>query len=123
MKISWGVGVVVVVLLSIAAGLLGLVSLRGTISLILLLVGVWTFVAALVLFEREDRAFYLGWGIVIAGLSFTYVIPLADALALILIAIVILILVTVYFGKTPKDLTAATRPQSPAGGTPSATAI
>jgi hypothetical protein len=123
MKPSWGIGVVVAILLSVALGLLGVVHLRGTVSLILLLTGAWTFLSAFVIVDKEDRTFYAGWGVVIAGLSLTYVISLADALALILIAIVLLIIVTVYFGKSPKDFTAATHPQPAAGETPAATAI
>ncbi|MDE1853813.1 MAG: hypothetical protein KGI38_08725 [Thaumarchaeota archaeon] len=123
MKPSWGIGIVVAVLVSIAVGLLGLVSLSGFVSLVLVLIGLWTIVSAFAFVERKDRTFYAGWGIVITGLSLGYVIPLQYALALILLAVVVLILVTVFFGKAPKLYTAATSPPSPAGETPAASAI
>jgi hypothetical protein len=123
MKPSWGIGIVVAVLLSVAVALLGLVNLQGTVSLILLLVGLWTILAAFFIEERKDRNFFVGWGIIITGLSLSYVLPLQYALALILIAIVGLILVTVYFGKAPRVYAAATTRPSPGGGTPAATAI
>ena len=123
MKFSWGIGVVIAVLLSAAAALLGLVGLRGLVSLMLFLFGAWTFVSAFVVVDREDRTFFAGWGVVFAGLSLSYVLPLRYALALILIAVVVLIVVTVYFGRTPKMYTAATSPRSAAGETPAATAI
>lgn len=121
MKRGWGVGVVVAVLLSVAAGLIGVVGVQGMVSLMLLLIGGWTFVSALVFVESRDRAFYAGWGVVIAGLSLSYVLPLRYALALILLAVVVLIVVTAYFGRTPKLYTAATSPPSPSGETPAAT--
>ncbi len=87
------------VLLSAAAGLLGLVGVKGTFALVLLLVGLWTLVAAFTFAERGDRPFYAGWGVVLAGLSLTYLVPLRDALGLILVAVVVLILATAYFGR------------------------
>ncbi|MDG6920268.1 MAG: hypothetical protein JRN44_00725 [Nitrososphaerota archaeon] len=120
MKSTWGVGALVAALLAVAAGLLKLVALRGTVSLALLLIGLWTFVTAFAFVGREDRAFYAGWGVVIAGLSLTYLIPLTEALGLILIAVAILIVVTVYFGRAPKDLSAAASPPPSQGGTPAA---
>ena len=118
MKSTWGIGALVAILFSIAAGLLKLVDLRGTVSVILLLVGLWTFVTAFAFVGREDRAFYAGWGVVIAGLSLTYLVPLTEALGLILIAVAVLIVVTAYFGRTPKVLTAAANPASPPGDSP-----
>ncbi|MDG6964658.1 MAG: hypothetical protein JRN27_02280 [Nitrososphaerota archaeon] len=123
MKPSWGVGSIVAILLSIAAALLGAVRAKGLLSLALLLVGAWTLLSAFVIVDREDRTFYAGWGIVLAGLAFSYVLPLRFALGLVLIALVVLILATVSFGRTPKMSAAAAPPPSAAGETPAATAI
>ncbi len=120
MKPSWGVGTIVAILLSVAAFLLQLVDLRGMISLILLLCGLWTLVAAFTLVDRKDRSYYSGWGVVIAALSLFDVIPFDYTIALVLLAIVALIIINVYIGKTPKIFTAATSPPSPAGETPAA---
>lgn len=122
MKPSWGVGVVVAILISIAVGLLGEEGIQWTLSVILLLVGVWTIVSAFAFVEAKDKNYYAGWGIIISGLSLTYIIPLQDAIALILLAMVVLILVTVYSGRRPKAIMAATNRPAPAGETPAATA-
>ncbi len=112
MKSTWGIGAVVAVLLSVAAGLLGVVGFRGTVALMLLLLGLWTLVAAFS-FASSDRPFYAGWGVVLAGLSLTYLVPLRDALGLILVAVVVLIVATAYFGRRPGTKPAAApRPDS-----------
>jgi hypothetical protein len=100
LKSTWGIGALVAVLLSVAAGLLEVVDVKGTFALMLLLVGLWTLVAAFTFAGRDDRTFYAGWGVVLAGLSLPYLVPLRDALGLILVAIVILIIATVYFGRS-----------------------
>lgn len=102
MKLSYGMGVLVIVLLTVAVALLGLLGLQGAVSMGLLLGGLWTIAAAFVLETGRDRSYYAGWGIIIAGLSLSYFIPVQDALAVILLAIVGLILVTAYFARGPK---------------------
>ena len=121
MRPGWGVGTIVAILLSIAVYLLNLVTFTGMVSLILLLCGLWTLVAAFMLVERKDRSYYSGWGIVIAALSLFYFIPLNYTIALILLAIVALIIINVYIGKTPKIYEAATTHAPAGGGTPAAT--
>ena len=111
---------VVAALLAIAVGLLGSFSLQATISLLLLLVGLWTVGSAFFVVDRKDRSYYSAWGVVIAALSLSYLIPLQYELALILLAIVALIIVNLYIGKTPKIYEAATNPAPPAGPTPAA---
>jgi hypothetical protein len=120
LKPGWGVGVIVAVLLSLALGLLGSLSIQATISLLLLLAGLWTIVSAFLLVEKKDRSYYSAWGVVIAALSLAYLIPIQYELALILLAIVALIIINVYIGKTPKMYQAATNPSPPAGPTPAA---
>ncbi len=75
MKPSWGVGTTIAVLLSIVVYLVGIVDLRGMVSLALLLCGLWTLVAAFTIVEQKDRNYYSGWGIVIAALSLFEFIP------------------------------------------------
>jgi hypothetical protein len=111
---------IVAVLLSVALGLLGSLSAQATISLLLLLAGLWTIVAAFVIVDSKDRSYYSAWGVVIAALSLAYLIPIQYELALILLAIVALIIINVYIGKTPKLYEAATNPSPSAGPTPAA---
>lgn len=108
------------VLASVAAGLLASLSSQATISLVLLLSGLWTVVAAFLIVERKDRSYYSAWGVVIAALSLAYLIPIQYELALILLAIVALIVINVYIGKAPKMYEAATNPSPPAGPSPAA---
>ncbi len=125
MKPGWGIGTIVAILLSLAVGLLGIngINFAGTVSLMLLLVGLWTLVAAFVIVDMKDRSFYMGWGVVVAALSLFDFISFNYAVALILIAIVVLILINVYLGKTPKLYSAATTPAPAGGGAPAATAV
>jgi hypothetical protein len=123
LKPGWGVGIIVAILLSVAVGLFGIVNLAGMVSLLLLLCGLWTLVAAFTIVELKDRSYYMGWGIVVAALSLFDFIPFNYTIALILMAIVVLIIINVYLGRAPKMYEAATAPPPSGGGTPAATAI
>jgi hypothetical protein len=114
MKPSLGIGVLIAVLISIAVGLLGLLDLKGTVSMALLLSGLWIVLGAFLIEGSKDRAFYAGWGIIIAGLSLSYFIPIVDALAVIILAIVGLIVVTTYYARAPKVGTMPSSTPTPA---------
>jgi len=117
-------GMVVALLLSVALGLFGVIDLYGVISLVLLLWGVWTVVAAFTVFGASERTYYTSWGVVLAVLSsFDVIRNLSYTIALVLMAVVALILVNVYLGRTPKMYNAATSPTPPGGNTPAATAF
>jgi len=122
-KSGWGVGIVVAVLLSVAVWLVNIVNFAGMVSMILLLSGLWTLVAAFMIVELKDRSYYMGWGIVVAALSLFDFIPFNYTIALILMAIVVLILINVYLGRAPRMYEAATTPAAGGGGTPAATAF
>ena len=121
-RLGWGVGIIVAILLSAAAYSFGLHA-NYTISLGLLLVGLWTIVCALFLVDQKDRWYYSGWGVVLAFLSLFAFLPAGYTIGLVLIAIVALILLYVYVGGSSKMITAARTAPAPAGGTPAATAI
>ena len=123
MKPGWGVGIIVAILVSVAVWLFGIVNFAGMISMLLLLCGLWTFIAAFTIVELKDRSYYVGWGVVIAALSLFDFIPFNYTIALVLMAIVVLIIINVYLGKAPKMYEAATTPPPSGGGTPAATAI
>jgi hypothetical protein len=116
LKLSWGIGILAVALISIAAALLGVVSPQGAFSMALLLAGLWTIVAAFAIVEGIDKTYYVGWGIIFACLSLSYFIPIQDALALILIAMVGLIIFTAYRGMTPKATVKPAAPATPSTG-------
>jgi len=123
LKLGYGAGIIIVVLLSAAAWLVGIIDFPRMVSLMLLLGGLWTVVAAFTIFDVSERMFYLGWGVVVAALStFDVFNNFNYTIALILIAIVALILINVYIGRTPRMYSAATTPPA-GGGTPAATAV
>ena len=122
-RLGYGAGLLIVVLLSVAAFFVEIVDLPQMVSLMLLLGGLWTLVAAFTIFDVSERSFYLGWGVVAAALStFDVFHNPSYTIALILIAVVALILINVYLGRTPKMYNAATTPPA-GGGTPAATAF
>jgi len=120
LKPGWGVGILVAVLVSIAFWLLNILSFTGMISLGLLLCGLWTVVAGLVIAQARDRMYYSAWGVVIAALSLFYFIPANYTIALVLLAIVALIIINVYLGRGPRMYEAAANPTPAQGGTPAA---
>jgi hypothetical protein len=120
LRLGWGAGVAIAILLSLAAYFFGLVDLTHMVSLALLVVGLWTIGGALFVVERKDRNYYAGWGIVLAVLSSFAYLPLNYAIGLLLVAIVALILLYAYVGRTGKLLTAATNPPPAGGGRPAA---
>jgi len=121
-RLSWGVGIIVAILVSAAAYSFGFVGPSYAISLGLLLIGLWTLVCGLALVESKDRWYYSGWGVVLSFLSSFAYLPAGYTVGLVLIAIVILILIYVYLGGTNKIIAAARVPTQPAGETPAATA-
>jgi len=122
-RLGWGVGIIVAILISAAAYSFGLVGPYYTISLGLLLIGLWTIVCAFILVDQKDQWYYSGWGVVLAFLSSFAYLPRGYTIGLVLIAIVALILLYVYVGGTSKMITAARAPPSQAGETPAATAV
>ncbi len=122
MRMGWGAGVAIAVLLSVAVFLFGFVDLTHMVSLVLLLVGLWTIGGAFFVVERKDRNYYAGWGVVLAVLSLFAFLPPTYTIGLLLVGIVALILLYAFSGRTGKLLTAATSPPSPAGETPAAKA-
>lgn len=120
MRISWGVGEVVVVLVSLISYLFNLTSGWFTLSLFLLLSGLWTLGAGLFLVERRDRTFYSAWGVVVAVLSAFAFLPPNYAAGLVLVAVVALILLTALNYRSGKLFTAVAGSPTPAGDTPAA---
>jgi hypothetical protein len=116
LKIGWGTGIAVSVLLSAAAELFGLVNLTYMLSLILLLSGLWTLVAGLTIVEPKYKVYYIGWGTVVAVLSLFAFLPAPYAGGLVLLVVVVMILLTVYWGLVGKTYVASTQGAPSAGG-------
>ena len=122
MKVSWGVGEIVAILLSLIYYLFLLPEPQYVLSFFLLLSGLWTLVAGLVLVEKRDRTYYSSWGVVVAVMSSFAFLPLRYAVGLVLVAIVALILLTAFNYRSGKMYTAATNSSpSTAGDSPAAT--
>jgi hypothetical protein len=120
-KISWGVGEIVAILLSLISYLFNLTNPEYTLSLFLLLSGLWTLTAGLVIVDKKDRTYYSSWGVVVAVLSAFAFLPLNYAFGLVLVAVVALILLTAFNFRSGKMYTAATASSpSTTGETPAA---
>jgi uncharacterized membrane protein HdeD (DUF308 family) len=120
MKLGWGMGEVVVILLSFVSYLFGLTSTTYTLSLFFLLSGVWTLITGLFFADKRDRTYYSSWGVIVAVLATFAFIPTNYALGLVLIAVIALIILTAYTYRTGV-FTAATRSSaSQTGETPAA---
>ncbi len=120
MRLGWGLGVVVAVLLSVAVYLFYPTDPKYPVALMLLLVGLWTVASGFLTVEKKDRSYYMGWGVVIALVSLFAYLPANYSLGVILVAVVLMIIITVYLSKTEKVITAANNPPSPVGNTPAA---
>jgi uncharacterized membrane protein HdeD (DUF308 family) len=92
LKFSLGLGAVVIVLITIVLALLGIVSLFGAFCAFLLMLGVWCIIGAFALVGKNNRYYYLGWGLILASLSTIYFIPWQYSVAIALILIIILII-------------------------------
>lgn len=121
MRLGWGIGTIVAILVSAAVYSFGFVGFRDTISVFLLLEGLWTIVCALVVVDRKDGWYYAGWGVVLAFLSSFAVLPAGYTIGLVLIAIVMLILLYVYMGGRSKIVAASKITSAPASESPAAT--
>ncbi|MDA4124477.1 MAG: hypothetical protein OK438_03395 [Thaumarchaeota archaeon] len=118
MRLGWGGGVIVSILVAAAAFFFGLVNGTYAVSYALLFVGVWTIISAFFFVDIKDRHYYAGWGVVMAALSTFAYLYYTYTIGLLLVAMVILILLYIYAGRTAKNVTAAMSPTSSPGGTP-----
>ena len=89
MRLGYGSGLIVAILLPIVLYLFGVTDGLQSVSALLLFCGLWTVVYGLT--THVDKSLYVGWGAGIAVLSTFIVIPLNYSLALVLVVIIILI--------------------------------
>ena len=121
MKPTWGIGIVVAVLLSFGLYFLGVI---GTVPLALasvfLLSGLWTIVSGFLIAAQKDRTYYGSWGVFLACLSLFAFVRLSYAVGITLLAIVGIIVVVVFSGKKEKMVAATSPPPAKTGGSPAA---
>lgn len=116
--IGLGVGIIIAILLSVISFLFGLTTPLATVSLLLLLVGLWILAFGAFL-SQKDRIYLSGWGLVLALLATFLVLPIQYTIGLVLAAIVALILVTYLRGSSSPQKTSrheereATPPRGP----------
>ena len=120
MRLGWGMGEIVVILLSFVSYLFGLTNGTYTLSLFFLLSGVWTLITGLFFVDRKDRTYYSSWGVIVAVLATFAFIPANYALGLVLIAIIALIILTAYTYRTGVFTAATSGSGAQTGETPAA---
>jgi len=95
MKLAYGEGLVLAVLVPIVVYLLGFLSLPRTFFLFFLLAGVWTIVSAFAFSKARERIYYVAWGLILASLASYFAIQLQYAVALTILAVIASILLNV----------------------------
>ena len=91
MRLGYGSGLAVAVLLAIVLNLLGVANVLQSVSALLLFTGLWTVIYGLTM--HVEKLLYVGWGAPVAVLSTFIVLPLTYTVALVLIVIIVLIIV------------------------------
>lgn len=93
MKISGGLGVVIIAAVAVVLLLLGLVTLLGALAFFLFAAGAWCVVSSIIATKKTDKYYLVGIGLILASLATAYFIPLRYSLAMALIfAIVVTLL-------------------------------
>jgi len=97
MRLAYGEGVLVAILVPFIVYLLGIgrFTLPETLFSVFALVGLWTVISAFVLMRERDRVYYFTWGLIILSISSAFVVHIQYAIALILIAIIVALLYNV----------------------------
>ena len=94
MRIGYGAGAVIAILVPFVVYFLGIINLLQTFFLVFLLFGLWTLLATFTMIKSDQRNFYLSWGLLFAGVSFVFVIPIRYAIALIIVVVIVVILIS-----------------------------
>jgi len=113
MRIAYGEGAVVAILLPFVLLFLGLVTTSVTLFLIFLFFGVWSLVSSFVLAKKDERNIYLAWGLVLSCASTIFVISISYAIALTLIAIIASLFIFVAKREKPKPTLPQFKTNSP----------
>ncbi len=111
MKPTWGIGIVVAVLLSFALYFLGVIgTIWLALGLVFVLSGLWTVVSGFLIAAAKDRTYYGSWGVFLACLSLFAFTRLTYAIGVTLLAVVGIILVVLFSGRKEKTVAPAVAP-------------
>ena len=91
MKPSLGIGIILATLVSLVVYLFGFVNYSWLAALLLLLNGLWIVGYGAVEAETRDKLYYVGWGLIMAGLSSFVVLPFAYTLGVVIVLIIAVI--------------------------------
>lgn len=88
MRVGFGIGIVIGILLPVALFLFGLLSFTDALAGVFLLVGLWTLAFGMMWGRAADKLYNAGWGLVIATFSSLAVLPLRYFLGLELVVVI-----------------------------------
>lgn len=94
MQVGYGAGSIITIIAPFVVFFLGITNTLQTLFLVFLLFGLWTLVATFAVVKKEERRYYLSWGLLLAGISSLFVISIAYAIALILVVLIVIVLIT-----------------------------
>ena len=102
LKLGFGEGAAILTLLPFVLALLGIGNLLGSLTLVIILNGLWIIVNAFIQKSKRDRMHLLSWGLVVAAISSIFIAPFQYTIALVLIAVIISVLMNVFTRSEPK---------------------
>ncbi len=96
-RIGLGIGLIVTVLIPLALLLFEVLKAVQTISAILLLSGLWTFLFGLMTEKKEERLYYSGSGVVIVLLSTFIFVAFRFTAGMVIVAVVVLAVISAVY--------------------------
>ncbi len=98
----YGEGSAIAIIAPFVALLLGVLTIRSTLFLSLLLFGLWTVAYALAFADSTQRFYYVSWGLILMVISSVFMTALNYTAALILLVVIALI---IYFASARWGIT------------------
>jgi hypothetical protein len=95
LKISFGMGLILCVLVPIVLLLFGSLTISQTASGILLLAGLWAVAHGLAFGRSSDRLYNVGAGVIVVAISTFIFFPVEYVLGFVLIAVIVIVLAAV----------------------------
>jgi FtsH-binding integral membrane protein len=103
LKLAYGEGLILAVLIPVVLLLVGLLAISLTVFLIFLLAGAWTIVSAFAFGKSSERMFYIAWGLVLASVASFFVLKLQYAVAILVLVVIASVLLNVASRGKGKD--------------------
>lgn len=92
MRPLFGEVAAILIIAPFIALLVGILDLRYTLFLSVILFALWTLISGLALVDSRQKIYYISWGLLVASLSTGLIAPPQYAAALILASVIIIIL-------------------------------